>query len=124
MNAAAPAGPVLCFGALAEQALAATARGIETHLIEPPSPPVTAWLDALADRPRHAAAVVSDLDSLRDGKGELSLFWNQIFFFTGTAALRDRLPEGEILDAVLIVDGTPYSKKDRKWKWKRRARRR
>ena len=63
-----------------------------------------------------------DYDSLRDGKGELTLFWNRLFFPTGTAPLRDRLPEGEILDAVLVVDGTPAPKRTPRWRWWRRAR--
>ena len=48
-----------------------------------------------------------DLDFLRDGQGELTLFWNQVFFPTGMGSRSDSLPSGEILDAVLVVDGTP-----------------
>ena len=88
--------------------------GFYARLDDPDAGFLSAVVDGFrSDRPVRKSGVFNqvfvdfDLDSLRDGKGELTLFWNQIYFLTGTAPLRDSLPSGEILDAVLIIDGTP-----------------
>lgn len=64
-----------------------------------------------------------DYASLRDGKGELTLYWNAPLFTTGASSRRDLLPSGEILDAVLVVDGTPARKLKPRRRWWRNPKR-